>query len=428
MKKYLKFIFTFLLVFVFFENVNAETLYNYSCDYSFNAPGSGEEIKFRIRMYEISDEVIKNTEIIGVNDKKYWKEHVKNMYLTKNEKDGTVEFVISDSPFIENFYNKNSNGCSTLTLFDDSVGKELFIRRSVSNKNIVCPQLYVSKACVVTFYDTLTDFDTFSGAVISEEKTTPVKNNSMNCYKNASDKKPTTCTNTTQNGGSLYDENQKECEYYANNRSTKFKLVYDKNNKTLRFDDMNNGFTLDSSVSQENKSGSVYITDQTLLSTFESSNSCPYDISCDCSTAFMTGKGKTCSFNVNDNKNCGVLVSNNGEKTDGTGKDPNGTSPNLPDGWDIDPTVKDCASILGPNLTKLVHFGVNTLKIVAAIIAIVNGMISFVPAIMSKDQDALKKAGKKCIYMAVVLALIFILPYIARLLGNIFDFDITCLV
>ena len=417
MKKYLKFIFTFLLVFVFFENVNAETLYNYSCDYSFNAPGSGEEIKFRIRMYEISDEVIKNPEIIGANDKNYWKEHVKNMYLSNGG------FAISNSPTIKNFDNKNSKGCSSLTLFDDSTGKRLFVTKSVSNKNIVCPQLYMSKNCEVTFYDTLTEIEPNSGAVISEEKTIKAKNNSMNCYKSASDTNPTVCTNPAPNGGSLYDETKKECVYYANNRQSKFKLIYDKNNKTLKFDNMNDGFTLDSSVSQENKSGSTYITDQTLLSTFASGDSCPYNISCDCSISLVTGKGKTCSFNNNDNKNCGVLVSNSGEKTDETGKDPN-----LPSGWDIDPTVKDCASILGPNLTKLVHFGINTLKIVAAIIAIVNGMISFVPAIMSKDQDALKKAGKKCIYMAVVLALIFILPYIARLLGNILGFDITCLV
>ena len=131
--------------------------------------------------------------------------------------------------------------------------------------------------------------------------------------------------------------------------------------------------------------------------------------------------------NSNNNYDC-LLTSKGSSSGEQQEVDSNGTSPNFPDGWDIDPTVKDCASILGPNLTKLVHFGVNTLKIVAAIIAIVNGMISFVPAIMSKDQDALKKAGKKCIYMAVVLALIFILPYIARLLGNIFDFDISCLV
>ncbi len=88
----------------------------------------------------------------------------------------------------------------------------------------------------------------------------------------------------------------------------------------------------------------------------------------------------------------------------------------------------NCSELLGENLTKLVKFAIDTVKIIGAIIAIVNGMISLVPAVISKDQDALKKAAKKCTYMAIILALIFLLPLLARVIGNMFEFDISCFV
>ncbi len=424
MKKYLKFIFVFMTLFICFENISAETLYNYSCDYSFAAPGSGEEIKFRIRIYELSDEIIKNPEIIGGNDKNTWKEHVKNMYYTV--KGDNKEYDISDDETIEDFYNKNKEGCNKLTLLDNSVGKRIFIQRSVSNNSIVCPKLYMTNSCQVSFYDTTTEIEPNSGAIISEEKNIPVTNKSMNCYKSASDTNPTICTNPSPNNSELYNEDNKECVYYANNRSTKFKFIYDKNNKTLQFDDMNKGFTVDSSIPQENKSGKIYITDGTLLSKFAEGDNCPYSISCDCSTSLLTGKGKTCSFSDDKpRKNCGILVSNNGEKTDETGKEPGSiNTPNL----NISTDSMTCKEILGPNLTKLVNALVTALRIVGAIIAIVNGMISLVPAIVSKNQDALKKAAIKCVYMAVILALIILLPMIIKFIGNIFDFDISCFV
>ena len=87
----------------------------------------------------------------------------------------------------------------------------------------------------------------------------------------------------------------------------------------------------------------------------------------------------------------------------------------------------ECKDILGPNLTALVHVGIKALQIIGAIVAIVYGMISLIPAVMSKDSDGLKKAEKKLVLMAIVLLCIFMLPYFVRLIGNIFDFDVTCI-
>ena len=89
---------------------------------------------------------------------------------------------------------------------------------------------------------------------------------------------------------------------------------------------------------------------------------------------------------------------------------------------------QECKDILGPNLTKVVKVGITAIQIIGAIVAIVNGMISLIPAVMANYTDGLKKAEKKLVYMAIVLLCIFLLPYFIRWIGHIFDFDISCIV
>ena len=88
--------------------------------------------------------------------------------------------------------------------------------------------------------------------------------------------------------------------------------------------------------------------------------------------------------------------------------------------------LKDCASLLGPNLTKVVKACVKIIQILGAIIAIVMGMIKLIPAIMSKDADGLQAASKKLVLMAIILLIIFLLPSIIKMIGSIFKFDTTC--
>ena len=100
------------------------------------------------------------------------------------------------------------------------------------------------------------------------------------------------------------------------------------------------------------------------------------------------------------------------------------------DAQNIDITDKQmtCSELLGPNLTKVLKAGINLVMIAGAIIAIVSGMLTLLPAVMNKDADALKKASKKLVSMGIVLAVIFMLPSLARIIGSILGFDISCII
>lgn len=99
-----------------------------------------------------------------------------------------------------------------------------------------------------------------------------------------------------------------------------------------------------------------------------------------------------------------------------------------------EPTVTDfgngeesCSDILGPTLTELVKYGITIVRIAGGVIALVNGMMQILPAVMSKDANALKKAIDKCVIMVIVLAAICLFPTILNILGKLFQFDMSCL-
>ena len=85
-----------------------------------------------------------------------------------------------------------------------------------------------------------------------------------------------------------------------------------------------------------------------------------------------------------------------------------------------------CQDILGKNLTAVVRVAIKAIQIIGAIVAIVNGMITLIPAVMSKDADGLKKAEKKLVLMAIILLCIFLLPYLVHWIGSLFDYDTSC--
>lgn len=86
----------------------------------------------------------------------------------------------------------------------------------------------------------------------------------------------------------------------------------------------------------------------------------------------------------------------------------------------------NCEEMLGKNLTKILKFAIEVLSIAGAIIAIVNAMISLIPALIAKDGEALKKAQKKCVTMAIVLVLILLLPTLIVFIGRLFGYDLSC--
>ncbi len=102
------------------------------------------------------------------------------------------------------------------------------------------------------------------------------------------------------------------------------------------------------------------------------------------------------------------------------------TIPGMSEGG-FGPKGQSCSEILKNNGVKIIKGIVNVLRIAAVIIAIANAMITLVPAVISKDADGLKKAGRKLVVMAVVLAIVGILPSIVYLIGVVFGYDLSCI-
>lgn len=86
-----------------------------------------------------------------------------------------------------------------------------------------------------------------------------------------------------------------------------------------------------------------------------------------------------------------------------------------------------CEEFLGANNVKLIKTARIAIQTVSVIITIVIGMITFIPPIMNKDNNALSKAFNKFITILIVLAVILLLPTIVKVIGLIAGFDISCI-
>lgn len=86
-----------------------------------------------------------------------------------------------------------------------------------------------------------------------------------------------------------------------------------------------------------------------------------------------------------------------------------------------------CIEVVGESLSKIIKTTINILRIAGAVIAILKGMTLLIPPIVNKDADSLKKAGNKCIKLAIVLLLIGVFPTIIRFIGYLFKYDVTCI-
>lgn len=94
---------------------------------------------------------------------------------------------------------------------------------------------------------------------------------------------------------------------------------------------------------------------------------------------------------------------------------------------EISNEIYSCYEILGSNLTKVVHAFINILQISAVIISIVYGMIILVPPVLAKDSDEVKKATSKLIKIGVILLIILLFRPIIRFIGNVLEFDLSCI-
>ena len=55
-------------------------------------------------------------------------------------------------------------------------------------------------------------------------------------------------------------------------------------------------------------------------------------------------------------------------------------------------------------------------------------MLKLIPAIMSKDAEALSKAARTCVIMAIILVFCALFPWLLNLIGSIFKWDVSCIV
>lgn len=393
MKKYYTILLCLFSVFFLFSGeVKADETITFSCDYSY---GSGDsEIKVRVKVVNLDYKYIKDEQQINtIVDLKL------GNYVQPFLWDGSD--YVSRTSFSKKYpaYDYYDKQVGVLhSVVNLNANRRSFLKAAtISRKGVACPTMYI-------------DFDGVSENYIyiaTENMTGSYSMNldSQNCYNDEG--KPQTCElNEEVTSEDLRNPDILECEY-SGNASWTFKLLYDKNNKTFTFD--NNGSALKL----------VEMNEETLLSKF-SSNECPSRIDCKCDVL------QQCYIYTNKtNTVCGVLKSTDGDKVDENSI--NGQTPSIPD-LDIYDEDMSCAEILGPNGVKVVKLGINILRIAGAIIALVNAMLSLLPAVMSKDADGLKKAGTKCVYMAIILALIFLFPTLLKIIGKMFEWDISCLV
>ena len=65
--------------------------------------------------------------------------------------------------------------------------------------------------------------------------------------------------------------------------------------------------------------------------------------------------------------------------------------------------------------------------IAGVIVAIIMGMTTMLSVVNKGDVGEWNKAVKKCIWIAVVLVIVVMLPTLSRVIGNLFGLDTSCL-
>lgn len=436
MKKTFKiclFIFIFFVVSIF--KVNADTTVNYSCDYNFDG------VKFRIRVYNLPQDYVKDAE--RIRSMSSVQSYVIPYYWPS---DGSGSFKQdTTSTCIDQYDGYSTNKKKLCLLYSDGQHtkndglKNFLIKSTKDANNITCPTLYrqgidpntgYEDKIRISSYDSYTTYD----AIGAEQKVsnTSIGTGQLVCYD--SNNTPKNCSQVDV--GQLVADGTKECTYTANG-SSRFKLTFNKNTNELIFESLTNN--LAGSLVPKNSASTTFtskgngkylVASNPLVSQFKSTgDKCPSSIACDCSQL------TNCVLYDKADGDCGKLSAENGVDQDpkndnapansGSG---DGTSPSSPGGFEIGGRVMTCEELMGKNLTKIFKFFISTIRIVGAIVAIVVGMLNFLPAVTSKDAGELKKAAKKTVWLLVILAIILLLPSLARTIGKLFEFDISCLV
>lgn len=95
-------------------------------------------------------------------------------------------------------------------------------------------------------------------------------------------------------------------------------------------------------------------------------------------------------------------------------------APNL----DFNSADMSCSALLGTNIIKVIGAALKLVRIGSSIATILIAMTIFFPAVIKGDAKELNASIKKCVWLAVVLMLIILLPILLRTVGNLFNWDL----
>lgn len=395
-----------------------EKLINFSCDYQF------EGIELRVRVKDLEQKYVKDSQQIDTSDSTFLDSH--NFWYYKNN---NGEWEVYKSSWFDSGTDEYKGYKNKKLIFNISEkDKKEFLMNATNGGKINCPQLYYysndsfneNNPYIVSPFSTHSENN---GGLVNHEGNMTITFTSKNCYKNGTDTSYTKCEEVET--GELYSDDKLECVYSSNKESKQFKLIYDKKQDKLYFDSLGASYAITEGM-LEKEGNNILVIEEGMRSNFKGSKTCPKRISCYCYVGTWSNE---CYFNKGgayDNAKCGQLQSENGDES--AGLNSSGGSPDSPDGWRLSDEDMTCEELLGTNLTKVVNVAVTAVRVVGALAMIIFGIITYIPVISGDDPEMLKKANSKVIKMGIVLIVILLLPTLIKVLGNIFDFDLTCLV
>ncbi len=392
--------------------------YSWTCNYTID----GVKVKYEVTNLEAT--YIKNPQLLSNSTPT--QNFAFKYYLNGQEQVGTGTGTI-----------KNYDGKQGNKNMRNIVSAVQFLRKSINNNKVSCPTIYkqlydgtgtlVNELILTTSAQECTDQVTGCIDTSLIKPNQPANPTSMTCKDETTGKTDSTC-DTYISQETLHDDQILECDYSVNSNlggaSDKFKISYDKNKNTIKFN------ALGTNLSHK------FINESDIINEFKktaSSNRCPTYIACSVVskkvyiatmdlTTFTDDSGKSRDFKGR----CGSIDKEQGQ----TVTDPSSHESQLVlDGSTLDfsDSKMSCKNLLGNNLYKVLHMFISAVRIAAAIIAIILIMLALIPAITSDDAGALKKATTKSIYILVVLIIIELLPTLIGVIGKIAGFDLTCL-
>lgn len=411
---------TFLLIFfIGIIGVSAKDFNSFACDYNLTYSSQGEN--------GITDIFDYGKVQIKVNNYNSDDPKVTIFYTNKNG-----ELAKYDAPTYD-YQGENDTGM--LMRFFTTNKKKEFVN-NFKNNSQTCPELYTNFLSSINSVDVElhpvepdavgTYWANSSNKLLLYDEATGEWKNDKDFYKenNIEDKESRVCEYTMK--FDLFPQKlpiKLTTNYEAGTNKESYEFII--NGNKASFSDLNS----EQAVSMGTGTGALVRVSAEQLKKLYSSDECPAKNEL---FSYLDGNGvynvTTDEDEAKDNGMAGrydeagdAFPTTNGNSNLGAGLKP-------PSKTGFGNTGDSCSSVLGPTLTALVKEAVKWVRIAGAIISIVNGMLKLIPAIMSKDAEALNKAFRTCITMAIILVFCLLFDWLLGFIGSIFKWDVSCVV